>query len=89
MVFGEQLKKGSDNDLSPITFDVSQWTDIEITVKNKVAVAKINGKEVLSTRYTTNTQYLAGLGYISNGLCEVDRVELYSLDGKVMYKNEF
>ncbi|GAA0559225.1 hypothetical protein [Chitinophaga japonensis] len=89
VAFGEQLKKGSDNDLLPITFDVNQWTDIEITVKNKVAVVKINGKEVFSTRYTTDTKYLAGLGYISNGLCEVDKVELYSLDGKAMYKNEF
>ena len=89
IVFGEQLKKGSDTDLLPITFDVSQWTDIEITVKNKVAALKINDKEVFSTRYTTDTKYLAGLGYISNGLCEVDRVELTGLDGKVMYKNEF
>ncbi|RPD39571.1 hypothetical protein EG028_18105 [Chitinophaga barathri] len=89
IIFGEQLKKGSDNDLSPITFDVSQWTDIEITVKNKVAVVKINDKEVFSTRYATDTKYLSGLGFISNGLCEVDRVELYGLDGKVMYKNEF
>jgi len=89
IIFGEQLKKGSDNDLSPITFDVSQWTDIEITVKNKTAVVKINGKEAFSTHYTTDTRYLAGLGYISNGLCEVDKVELSSLDGRVMYKSEF
>ena len=89
IIFGEQLKKGSDNDLSPITFDVSQWTDIEITVKNKTAVVKINGKEAFSTHYTTDTRYLAGLGYISNGLCEVDKVELSSLDGRVMYQNEF
>jgi transcriptional regulator with XRE-family HTH domain len=89
IAFGEQLKKGSDTDLLPITFDVSKWTDIEITVKNKVAVVKINGKKVFSTRYTAETKYLAGLGYISNGLCEVDRVELCGLDGKVMYKNEF
>ncbi|HEY8916862.1 MAG TPA: hypothetical protein VIM87_10495, partial [Chitinophaga sp.] len=89
VVFGEQLKKGSDNDLSPIAFDVSQWTDIEITVKNKTAVVKINGKEAFSTQYTTDTRYLAGLGYISNGLCEVDRVELSSLDGRVMYQNDF
>ena len=89
IVFGEQLKKGSDTDLLPITFDISQWTDIEITVKNKVAAVKINDKEVFTTRYTTDTKYLAGLGYISNGLCEVDSVELTGLDGKVMYKNEF
>jgi len=61
VIFGEQLKKGSENDLSPITFDVSQWTDIEITVKNKTAVVKINGKEAFSTHYTTDTRYLVSV----------------------------
>jgi len=89
MRFGEQVMEGSDTDLLPISFDVSQWTAIEISVKNKVVTIKINDKEVLSTRFTSNTRYLTGLGYISNGLCEVDRAELVGLDGKVMYKNDF
>lgn len=89
ITFGEQTKKGSDTDLSPISFDVTEWTDIEITVKNKVAVVKINDKEAFSTRFTADTKNLAGLGFISNGLCEVDRVELCALDGRVIYKNEF
>jgi transcriptional regulator with XRE-family HTH domain len=89
IVFGEQLKKGNDTDLLPIAFDISLWTDIEITVKNRIAVVKVNDKEVFSTRYVTDTKNLAGLGYISNGLCEVDKVELTGLDGKIMYKNEF
>jgi transcriptional regulator with XRE-family HTH domain len=87
--FGEQVMRGIDIDLSPISFDVSQWTDIEIIVKNKVATVKLNDKEVFSTRFVSDTKYLAGLGYISNGLCEVDKAELVGLDGKVMYKNEF
>ncbi len=87
--FGEQLMKGVDADLSPVSFDVSQWTDIEITVKNKTATVKINDKEVFTTEFATDTKYLAGLGYISNGLCEVDKVELTGLDGKVMYSNDF
>ena len=87
--FGEQVMQGIDIDLLPISFDVSQWTDIEIIVKDKVATVKINGKEVFSTRFVTDTKNLAGLGYISNGLCEVDQAELVSLDGKVMYKNDF
>ena len=87
--FGEQVMEGIDTDLMPISFDVSQWTDIEIIVKNKVATVKINDEEVFSTRFTSNARYLTGLGYISNGLCEVDRAELAGLDGKVMYKNDF
>jgi hypothetical protein len=81
--------QGSDTDLSPISFDVSQWADIEIIVKNKVATVKINDEEVLSTQFVTDTKYLAGLGYISNGLCEVDKAELIGLDARVMYENEF
>ena len=87
--FGEQVKRGADNDLLPISFDVHEWTDIEIMVKDKVASVKVNDREVFSTRFATDTKYLAGLGYISNGLCEVDKAELIGLDGKVMYKNDF
>lgn len=87
--FGEQVMRGNDTDLLPVSFDVSQWTDIEIIVKNKVATVKINDEEVFSTRFVTDTRYLAGLGYISNGLCEVDKAELTGLDGTVVYKNEF
>lgn len=87
--FGEQLMRGNDNDLSPISFDVTQWTDIEITVKDRIAVVKLNDKEVFSTQFTTDTKYLTGLGYISNGLCEVDKAELIGLDGEVMYQDHF
>jgi hypothetical protein len=81
--------RGTDTDLLPISFDVSEWTAIEITVKNKAATVKMNDKEVFSTRFVTDTKYLAGLDFISNGLCEVDKAELTGLDGKVMYRDEF
>ena len=81
--------KGNETDLTALTFDVSQWTDIEIAVINKAVTIKINDKVVYSTHFTTDTKYLTGLGYISNGLVEVDGVELGSLEGKVMYKNNF
>ena len=89
ITFGEQVMKGVDTDLLPISFDVSEWTDIEIIVKNKVATVKINDNEVFSTRFVTDTKYLAGLGYISNGLCEVDRAELIGLDGEAVFEDEF
>ena len=60
-----------------------------MTVKNKHAIIKINGKEVFSTTYLEPTKMIAGLAFISNGLCEIDNVELVRLDGKVVYKNEF
>ena len=87
--FGEQVMRGADTDLLPVSFDVHEWTDIEILVRNKVVTIKLNDDEVFSTRFAADTKYLAGLGYISNGLCEVDRVELTGLDGEVMYESEF
>ena len=32
---------------------------------------------------------IAGLAFISNGLCEVDRVDLTGNDGVIVYRNEF
>lgn len=87
--FGEHGIRGKDADLAPVTFDVSQWTDVEITVKNKLATIYINGKQVFSTQYRNDTKNIAGLAFISNGLCEVDHVAITGLDGKVMYKSEF
>ena len=87
--FGEQAMRGTDTDLLPISFDVHEWTDIEITVKNKLATVKLNDKKVFSTRFTADTKYLPALGFISNGLCEVDKAELIGLDGKVVYESEF
>lgn len=87
--FGEQIARGAETDLLPISFDVHQWTDIEIVVKNKVATVKVNGRDAYSTRFVMDTKNLAGLGFISNGLCEVDHAELTGLDGKVVYNSDF
>jgi hypothetical protein len=89
MYLGEKQISGKDTDLSAITFDVSQWTDIELIVKNKQATIKINGKESISGSYKNDTKLITGLSFISNGLCEVDNIELKGLDGTVVYKNDF
>lgn len=89
MTFGEQVFRGQNTDLLPISYDVTEWTDIEIEVNRKIVTIKINDQEVYSTCFTADTKDLTGLGYISNGLVQVDKAELMSLDGRVMYKNSF
>lgn len=89
MYLGEKKISGKDTNLAPISFDVTQWTDIDLTVKNKQVTIKINGKESFSSGYKNDTKLITGLSFISNGLCEVDNVELKGLDGKVVYKNDF
>jgi hypothetical protein len=69
--------------------DVKEWQDIEITIKNKNVVITINGKQVLSTQYGESSGMITGLGFISNGLPEVDFVNLNKLDGTLIYHNDF
>ena len=89
LYFGEKSISGKKADLVSIAYDVTKWTDVEITVKNKQAVIKINGRECFLTNYKNDTKLITGLSFISNGLCEVDNVALTGADGKVMYKNDF
>jgi hypothetical protein len=87
--FSEKTINGKETDLAAVSYDVTKWTDIELTVKNKHAVMKINGKESFSTDYENSTNLITGLVFLSNGLCEVDHVKLIGLDGTVMYSNQF
>jgi len=87
--FGENVLKGKKADLSALCYDVSGWAVIEMTVKNKVATIFINNQPVYSAAYNNSSGLVTGLGFISNGLCEVDFAELKGLDGKVVYQNDF
>jgi len=87
--FGENAIFGKKANLSPLCFDVSKWTDIEMTVKNKVATIFINNKQVYTCTYNNSSGLITGLGFISNGLCEVDFVELKGLNKKVVFKDDF
>ena len=87
--FGESALGGKDNDLSPIAFDVTQWTDVEWIVRNKQVMIKINNEEKFSTSYGQSMKMITGLSFISNGLCEVDYVSLTGSDGKIFYQDNF
>jgi len=81
--------KGNETDLTALTFDVSQWTEVEIASTNNIVSISINNKNVFSAPCFDPVKYISGLAFISNGLCEVDNVLLTGLDGKIVYTNEF
>lgn len=87
--FGNKILFGKETDLGNISFDIKEWNDIALFVKNKHVTVKINDKVVFETAYENSTKNIAGLAFISNGLCEVDRVDLTGNDGVVVYRNEF
>jgi hypothetical protein len=87
--FGNKVLFGKENDLGDLSFDVKEWNDIELHVKDKNVTVRINDKVVYEITYETPARNIAGLAFISNGLCEVDKVDLTGNDGVVMYKSEF
>jgi hypothetical protein len=87
--FGDNFLSGKKIDLSSLCSATDQWTDVEVTVKNKLATIFINNKQVYSIPYHHSSGLITGLGFISNGLCEVDYVGLKGLDGNVVYQNDF
>ncbi len=83
---GEHFMSGKTADLSGFGCDIRQWQDIEVVVKNKRAAFYINQKEIFSKSYTKSAGLITGLVFSSNGLCEIDQIELKDLDGKVFYE---
>ena len=86
---GDNYSDGKNVDLSPLSIDVTQWVDVELIVKNNQATVFYNNKEVFSEKHEGSKGLITGLGFISNGLCEIDFVELKGLNGEVVYQNDF
>lgn len=83
--FGENELNGRSSDLSGLGADLHEWQDFEFSVKDKRVSISINGQQTFTSGYTQSAGLITGLGLISNGLCEVQSVELRTADGKVIY----
>jgi hypothetical protein len=87
--FGENFISGKNNDLSPLGYDLTNWVDVEWKVENRHVTISFDGKVVLETSYKKDVGYITGMAFISNGLPEIDHIELKGLDGSVVYENDF
>lgn len=83
--FGEKEINGKTNDLSALGSDPGNWQDLEFKVVNKNATISINGKKVFYTNYKSSCGLIAGIGFMSNGLCEVDSLHMNTIDGREIY----
>jgi transcriptional regulator with XRE-family HTH domain len=83
--FGEKRLNGKTSDLSKLGSNVKAWNQVELLVKNKNISIRINDKELFSAIYQESCGLITGLGFISNGLCLVDSVDLKTLDGNPIY----
>lgn len=87
--FCDAVFSGRKNDLSGLSIDVREWFTIELIVKNKQVTLSLNEKKVFTTVYQHSAGIITGLGFISNGLCEIDYVALKDPNGTVVYENVF
>ena len=83
--FGENNLDGKTNDLSALGSDLRTWQNVELSVKNKNATISINGAKVFSASYHHSCGLITGIGFISNGLCEVDSLNMKTIEGKEIY----
>jgi hypothetical protein len=85
--YGENYLSGKNHDLSALSSDVKNWQDIEVSIIDKKVNIKLNGVTVFSSSYKESGGLITGLGFISNGLCEVDGIDLKTRGGKIIYSN--
>src|SRR6202000_2597193 len=83
--FGENELNGRTNDLSGLGTDLREWQDMEFTVRDKKVSIAIAGKQTYSNVYTQSAGLITGLGFISNGISEVQLVQLTTADGRMIY----
>lgn len=88
-VFGENLMYGRANDLSSLGIDLTAWQDMELKVENKKVTISFNGRPVFHSAYVHSAGLITGLGFTSNGLCELQYVDLTTLKGEKIYADNF
>jgi hypothetical protein len=88
-MFSDKYLDGKKSDLSALGFDVRNWQDVKIDVRSRVVTISVEDREVFKTTYERPGGLIQGMGFGSNGLCEVDYVQLTDSVGNVVYRNDF
>lgn len=87
--FGDLILDGKTTDLSALGADVTDWMEIKIEVRNRLVTIYYGDKRVYTCTYSKSAGKITGIGFISNGLCKIDDIELKGLNGTVFYQNDF
>jgi transcriptional regulator with XRE-family HTH domain len=80
--FGDNFLNGKTHDLSGLGADITSWQHLTFTVKDRKATVSINDIPAYSATYQVSSGLITGLGFVSNGLCAVDSIDLGTGDGK-------
>jgi len=88
--FNDTYLDGRRNDLSNLGCDdIMQWQLLSITIKEQHAEIRLNGKIILKTSYLKPIGRITGFSYTFDGTGSVDFIRVKSLDGNILYQDEF
>lgn len=88
-ISGDREIKGTEYDLSHITFSPEQWHVMKIRVADGHTVFYIDGEQVLDTRYERPVGQADEVTLRFKGCGAVDYVQLSRADGTVMFRDDF
>lgn len=80
--FGDNFLNGKTHDLSGLGTDITSYQNLSLVVKDRKATVSINDVPAYTATYQASGGLITGLGFISNGLCTVDSVDLRTGDGR-------
>lgn len=88
-ISSEQMIKGDEHNLSRFNFNSSEWHVMSIKVVNKKTTFYVDGEEILGMEYADPLGYANEMVLRFKGCGAVDYVRLYTLDGKLVYEEDF
>ncbi|MBI9064835.1 MAG: hypothetical protein JEZ14_22810 [Marinilabiliaceae bacterium] len=87
--YGEKIMEGDHNDLSAFAYDLSEWSEVVITVQGKSAEITLNGNRLYQLTFNNPIGYINGLRFLYYGFGAVKSVELEDLRTCEMYQESF
>jgi hypothetical protein len=88
-IFGEKRFDGTYTDLSNFGHDITKWTNISLTVKNKVVEVNYNDSVVYQTVYKNHAGPVNGILFNTLRSAEIDFVRLSDLEGNIVFEDDF
>lgn len=77
LMLNELFLSGKENDLSSLSSDFSESTDIEVSVQQRKVIVNIAGQEVYSNRYERSIGQLVGLRFRFLGTGQINEIHLF------------
>lgn len=86
---GEEIRVGTQNDLSAFGTDINDWQHLQLKVQNKQAEVFLNKEAIYKVDYKKDFGKIMGLAIHFTGFGSVDFVRLGQVEGNWIYSDDF